>query len=101
MICPIDFLAKTPGVALACSTVSGSSGQSAATGEKPSFLKSLPQRSQLLGRSQRPWMKTTGGFPELFAAPISLLSRSDIDAMPDSLGRLEVIRPYRNGRLCS
>ena len=32
-------------------------------------------------------MKTTGVVPEAFAASISLLSRSEMDAMPTPLGR--------------
>jgi hypothetical protein len=35
------------------------------------LLKSCTQLSQLLGNSQRPWMKTTGVLPEAFAASIS------------------------------
>jgi hypothetical protein len=42
------------------------------------------QLAQLLGSSHRPWMKTTGVVPEAFAAWISLLSRSEMDAMADS-----------------
>jgi hypothetical protein len=41
--------------------------------------------AQLLGSSQRPWIKTTGVAPEAFAASISRLSRSEIDAMPNPL----------------
>jgi hypothetical protein len=78
------FLARTSGVARASSTVSGSSGQSGVSGAYPASLKSCPQRSQLLGNSQRPWMKTTGVLPEAFAASISRFSRSEIDAMPNS-----------------
>ena len=39
-------------------------------------------------------MKTTGLVPEAFAAPISLLSRSEMDAMPTSFGsQQKVILP--------
>jgi hypothetical protein len=45
--------------------------------------------TQLLGSSQRPWMKTTGVLPEAFAAPISRFSLSEIDATPNPpLGRV-------------
>jgi len=50
-------------------------------------LKKSAQLAQLLGSSQRPWMKTTGVVPEAFAVSISLLSRSEMDATPNSLGR--------------
>jgi len=47
-------------------------------------LNKSAQLAQLLGSSQRPWMKTTGVVPEAFAAAISLLSRSEMDPMPNS-----------------
>ena len=40
-------------------------------------------------------MKTTGVVPEAFAASISLLSRSEMDAMPTPSGRVKSIQPYR------
>jgi hypothetical protein len=50
--------------------------------------------AQLLGSSQRPWMKMTGVVPEAFAASISLLSRSEMDAMPNSSrSQWKLIRP--------
>ncbi|MDX6606035.1 MAG: hypothetical protein QOD14_575 [Solirubrobacterales bacterium] len=67
VICPTDFLAKTSGFALASATVSGSSGQPGVTVAYPASSKILAQRSQLLGSSQSPWMKTTGVLPEPFA----------------------------------
>ena len=58
------------------------------------LLEESAQLAQLLGSSQRPWMKTTGVVPEAFAASISLLSRSEMDAMPNSSrSQWKVIRP--------
>jgi hypothetical protein len=48
------------------------------------LLKKSAQLAQLLGSSQRPWMKTTGVCTEAFAASISLLSRSEMGAMANS-----------------
>jgi hypothetical protein len=45
-------------------------------------LKKSAQVAQLLGSSQRPWMKTTGVVPAALAASISRFSRSEIAAMP-------------------
>jgi len=56
-------------------------------------LKKSAQLAQLLGSSQRPWMKTTGVASEAFAASISLLSRSEMGAMPNSSVAMEVVRP--------
>lgn len=78
------FLAKTSGFVRAASTVSGSSGQSGVSGAYPACWNKSAQLAQLLGSSQRPWMKTTGVVPEAFAASISLFSRSEIDDMPNS-----------------
>src|SRR5205085_10915030 len=80
------FLATTSGSARAASTVAGSSGQSGVSGAYPACLKKSAQLSQLLGSSQRPWMKTTGALPEALAASISRFSRSEIDAMRTPLG---------------
>src|SRR2546425_4290504 len=78
---PTVFLAKTSGFALASSTVSGSSGHEGARLAYPASSKTEVHRSQLLGSSQRPWMKTTGVRPEAFAASISWVSRSVILGM--------------------
>src|SRR5437667_7867678 len=45
----------------------GSSGQPGATAENPDSSNTVAQRSQLLGSSQRPWMKTTGVRPDALA----------------------------------
>ena len=66
-ICFSVFLARTSGFALASSTVPGSSGQSGVTPANPFCSKSSTQLFQLLGSSQRPWMKTTGVLPLAFA----------------------------------
>jgi len=42
------------------------------------------QLAQLLGSTHKPWINMTGRLPEAFAASISSLSRSEIDAMPTS-----------------
>jgi hypothetical protein len=47
----------------------------------PASSKTAAQRSQLLGRSQSPWMKTTGVFPVAFAASICPASYSVIVAI--------------------
>src|SRR5262245_44548057 len=44
-------------------------------------MKKSVQFAQLLGSTQRPWMKTTGVVPEALAASISRFSRSEIDAI--------------------
>lgn len=93
-ICFSVFLAKTSGFARASATVSGSSGQSGVSGAYPARLKKSAQLAQLLGSSQRPWMKTTGVVPEAFAASISLLSRSEMDAVANSFrSEWNVVRP--------
>jgi hypothetical protein len=48
-------------------------------------LKKSAQFAQLLGSSQRPWMKTMGVALEAFASSISLLSRSEMAAMANLL----------------
>jgi len=53
-------------------------------------LKKSAQLAQLLGSSHRPWMKTTGVWPNELAASISRFSRSEIDAMRTPLGRVKV-----------
>jgi hypothetical protein len=63
-------------------------------------VKKSAQLAQLLGSSQRPWMKTTGVLPEALAASISRRSRSEIDVMPDSpsVGYVNVGSVIRVGR---
>src|SRR5207342_1660829 len=96
------FLPKPSGFARASSIVSGSSGQSGVSGAYPACLNKSAQLAQLLGSSQRPWMKTTGVLPEAFAASISLLSRSEIDAITNSFrsksvcGRLPLLEALRD-----
>ena len=55
-------------------------GSGASSAEKPSKKRSI-QRSQLLGSSQSPWMKTTGVLPLAFALSTCCVSRSVIVAM--------------------
>jgi hypothetical protein len=43
-------------------------------------------------------MKTTGVVPDLFAASICPCSRSEIDAIENPLGRVDVMRLYRGFR---
>jgi hypothetical protein len=75
-IIPKVFLAKTSGFARASSTVAGSSGQSGFTAAYPAASKVSAQRSQLLGSSQSPWMKTTGVLPAVLAFSTSAFSRA-------------------------
>jgi len=75
-IIPSVFLAKTSGLACASATVAGSSGQSGFTAAKPASSKAWPQRSQLLGSSQSPWMKTAAVLPAALVFSTSALSRS-------------------------
>ena len=75
---PIVLLANTSGCALASSTVSGSSGQPGVSAVKPASSNSAAQRSQLLGSSHRPWMKTTGCSPVALARATSCASCSVI-----------------------
>jgi hypothetical protein len=49
-------------------------------------VKKSAQLAQLLGSSQRPWMKTTGVLPEALAARISWFSRSEIEVIGSSKG---------------
>src|SRR2546421_3133807 len=64
---PTFLPAKTSGCAFASETVSGSSGHPGFTAVKPASSNMVAQRSQLLGSSQRPWMKTTGVRPDALA----------------------------------
>ena len=74
--CPTDLCAKTSGFAFASATVSGSSGQPGVSAVKPASSNTEAHRSQLLGRSQRPWTNTTGVRPVSFARSISRWSCS-------------------------
>jgi hypothetical protein len=56
------------------------------------------QLFQLLGNSQRPWMKTTGVLPEALAATTCLYSRSEIDAMLYLSSVDETRAPSQRGR---
>jgi hypothetical protein len=73
---PTVLCAMTSGCALAASTVSGSSGQPGVSAVKPASSNTFAQRSQLLGSSQRPWTKTTGGLPVAFAVSTCCFSCS-------------------------
>jgi hypothetical protein len=75
-IIPSVLPAKTSGFARASATVAGSSGQSGFTAAYPASSNALAQRSQLLGSSQSPWMKTAAAFPAALAFSTSALSRS-------------------------
>src|SRR5437762_2959398 len=67
---PTFLPAKTSGCAFASETVSGSSGHPGFTAVKPASSNNVAQRSQLLGSSQRPWMKTTAVRPDALARSI-------------------------------
>ena len=99
---PTVFLAKTSGCSLASSTVSGSSGQPGVSAVKPASSNSVAQRSQLLGSSQRPWMKTTGFKPVALARAtawpscsviVVALSVSDIACLHGLLASADYARP--------
>src|SRR4051794_619985 len=72
----MDLFAKTSGCAVAASVVSGSSGQPGAAVAYPASSKICRHGSQLLGRSQRPWTKTTGCLPVALTFSISSTSYS-------------------------
>src|SRR5256886_16230337 len=73
-------ISKTSGCAFASETVSGSSGHPGFTAVKPASSNNVAQRSQLLGSSQRPWMKTTGVRPDALARSTCSDSRSVMPA---------------------
>src|SRR4051795_7294795 len=68
--------AKRCGSATASAWVSGSPGQPGVSAAYPASSKKAAQRSQLSGRSQSPWMKSTGRRPLAFAWSACPLSRS-------------------------
>ena len=70
--------AITLGSARACSTVSGLSGQSTATGAYPAPSNSSIHGCQLPANSHNPWMNTAGVLPlPLAEFDLLLLARAD------------------------